>query len=202
MSKSLRSLLLRYGCAILSIGLGIGLTLVRRLVEMHRGAVAAHSDGPGKGSEFVVRLPVHVQKERVDRTKRTDGSAPVISKPPRRVLVVDDNVDAAESLAFLLRLDGHDVSVANDGTEALTAVDANTPDIVLMDIGMPVINGYEVAKELRRRPGLKKKPLLVALTGWGQQEDRQRSQEAGFDHHLTKPVEPDALRSLLNHTVL
>jgi two-component system CheB/CheR fusion protein len=111
-------------------------------------------------------------------------------------LVVDDNVDAAESLALLLRLEGHDVWVAHDGSGALAAVEADPPDLVFLDIGMPVMNGYDVARRLRDRPGLENL-LLVAMTGWGQEEDRRRSQEAGFDHHLIKPVEPEALHKLL-----
>ena len=179
-------------------GLGIGLTLVRSLVEMHGGKVQAHSDGPGRGSEFIVRLPTLLQKES-GRSKRTaDGSnEPVLAtSPKRRIVVVDDNVDAAESLAMLLRLEGHDVRVAHDGPAALAAVDADPPDIMFLDIGMPVMNGYEVAQRLRQRPGLENL-LLVAMTGWGQDEDRRRSQEAGFDHHMVKPAEPAALQQLL-----
>ena len=112
---------------------------------------------------------------------------------------MDDNVDAAESLAMLLRMEGHDVRVAHDGPAALAAVEADPPDLVFLDIGMPVMNGYDVAQRLRQRPGLEKL-LLVAMTGWGQEEDRRRSQEAGFDHHLVKPVEPEALHKLLAGT--
>ena len=112
------------------------------------------------------------------------------------ILVVDDNVDAAESLAMLLRMEGHDVRVAHDGPAALAAVEADRPDLVFLDIGMPVMNGYDVAQRLRQRPGLENL-VLVAMTGWGQEEDRRRSQEAGFDHHLVKPAEPEALRQLL-----
>jgi PAS domain S-box-containing protein len=178
-------------------GLGIGLTLVRSLVEMHGGTVTAHSEGPGKGSEFIVRLPAFSQKQQVSGTRAAGaGSEPVVTAPQRRILVVDDNVDAAESLALLLRMEGHDVRVAHDGPGALAAVEADPPDLVFLDIGMPVMNGYEVAQRLRQRPGLENL-LLVAMTGWGQKEDRCRSQEAGFDRHLVKPVEPDALRQLL-----
>ena len=116
----------------------------------------------------------------------------------RRILVVDDNVDAAESLAMLLRLEGHDVRVAHDGTAGLAAVEADPPDLVFLDIGMPVMNGYEVAMRLRQRPGLEHL-LLVAMTGWGQEEDRRRSQEAGFNHHLVKPADPEALHQVLGH---
>jgi signal transduction histidine kinase len=178
-------------------GLGIGLTLVRRLVEMHGGTVAAHSDGPGKGSEFVVRLPALLPKQPIG----AEGSAgergeSVGAARQRRILVVDDNVDAAESLAILLRLLGHDVRVAHDGPAGLAAVEAAPPDLVFLDIGMPVMNGYEVAQRLRQRPG-PDHVVLVAVTGWGQEEDRRRSREAGFDHHLVKPVEPEALRQVL-----
>jgi CheY-like chemotaxis protein/two-component sensor histidine kinase len=173
-------------------GLGIGLTLVRRLVEMHGGSVTAHSDGPGQGSEFVIRLPV-VAAPRPPAPPNGDAEA----RPTgRRILVVDDNVDAAESLAMLLRLEGHDVRVAHDGPAALAAVEADPPELVFLDIGMPVMNGYDVARQLRQRPG-PENLILVAMTGWGQEEDRRRSREAGFDHHLVKPAEPAALRQLL-----
>jgi PAS domain S-box-containing protein len=178
-------------------GLGIGLTLVRSLVEMHGGTVTAHSEGPGKGSEFIVRLPALSQQQPIPGAKAAgEGGEPVGAAPQRRILIVDDNVDAAESLAVLLRLEGHDVRVAHDGPAALAAFEADPPDIVFLDIGMPVMNGYDVARRLRQRPGLDNL-VLVAMTGWGQEEDRRRSQEAGFDHHLVKPVEPDALRQLL-----
>jgi PAS domain S-box-containing protein len=178
-------------------GLGIGLTLVRRLVEMHGGTVTAHSDGPGKGSEFIVRLPTLSPKQPLPGARAAgEGGEPVGAAPQRRILVVDDNVDAAESLALLLRMEGHDVRVAHDGPAALAAVEADLPDLVFLDIGMPVMNGYDVAQRLRQRPGLEHL-LLVAITGWGQEEHRRRSQEAGFDHHLVKPVEPDALHQLL-----
>jgi CheY-like chemotaxis protein len=181
-------------------GLGIGLTLVRRLVEMHGGTVTAHSEGPGKGSEFVVRLPALLPKQPL-RGARTvgEGGEAVGAAPRRRILIVDDNVDAAESLALLLRLEGHDVRVTYDGPAALAAVEAEPPDLVFLDIGMPVMNGYEVARRLREQPGLESL-VLVAMTGWGQDEDRRRSQEAGFDHHLIKPVEPEALHKLLTGT--
>jgi CheY-like chemotaxis protein len=178
-------------------GLGIGLTLVRRLVEMHGGTVTAHSEGPGKGSEFVVRLPALSPQNPLPGARTVgEGGEPVRTAPQRRILVVDDNVDAAESLALLLRMDGHDVRVAHDGPAALAAVEADAPDFVFLDIGMPVMNGHDVARRLRQRPGLENL-VLVAMTGWGQEEDRRRSQEAGFDRHLVKPAEPKALRQLL-----
>ena len=177
-------------------GLGIGLTLVRRLLEMHGGSVTASSDGPGKGSEFVVRLPALVRGEAATAAARagddtvTDGSS---TARRRSILVVDDNVDAAETLAMLLRLDGHHVRVVHDGPAALEAARSRVPEVVLLDIGMPGMDGYEVARRLRQLPGLAG-VVLVALTGWGQEQDRQRSKEAGFDHHLTKPADPQALR--------
>jgi PAS domain S-box-containing protein len=178
-------------------GLGIGLTLVRRLVEMHGGSVTAHSEGPGKGSEFTVRLPALSPRQSKRGVGAADGRSELVgAAPQRRILVVDDNVDAAESLAMLLRMEGHDVRVAHDGPAALAAVEAEPPDIMFLDIGMPVMNGYEVAQQLRQRPGLENL-LLVAMTGWGQEEDRRRSQEAGFDHHMVKPAEPAALHQLL-----
>src|SRR5262245_46024580 len=178
-------------------GLGIGLTLVRRLVEMHGGTVTAHSDGPGKGSEFVVRLPALSPEQPIrGEGSAGEGGESVRAGPQRRILVVDDNVDAAESLAMLLRLEGHDVRVAHDGPAALATVEADPPDHVFLDIGMPVMNGYDVAQRLRQRPGLERL-VLVAMTGWGQEEDRRRSQQSGFDHHLVKPADPEALRQLL-----
>jgi CheY-like chemotaxis protein len=178
-------------------GLGIGLTLVRRLVEMHGGSVTVHSEGPGKGSEFTVRLPALSPRQSKRGPRAADEvSGPVGAAPQRRILVVDDNVDAAESLAMLLRMEGHDVRVAHDGPTALAAVEADPPDLVFLDIGMPVMNGYDVAQQIRQQPGLEKL-VLVAMTGWGQEEDRRRSKEAGFDHHLVKPAEPESLRQLL-----
>jgi CheY-like chemotaxis protein len=164
---------------------------------MHSGSVTAHSEGPGKGSEFVVRLPALSPKQAIAGVRAAgEGSEPVGAAPQRRILVVDDNVDAADSLALLLGMEGHDVRVAHDGPSALAAVEADPPDLVFLDIGMPVMNGYDVAERLRQRPGLEHL-RLVAMTGWGQEEDRRRSQEAGFDHHLVKPVEPNALHQLL-----
>jgi two-component system CheB/CheR fusion protein len=177
-------------------GLGIGLTLVRRLVEMHGGTVTAHSDGPGTGSEFVVRLPA--QRAAAD-VAQGNGAAPAAVLPRRRVLVVDDNADAAESLALLLRLEGQDVRVAGDGPAALQAAAAQRPDVVFLDLGMPGMDGYEVCARFRREPDLAG-VTLVALTGWGQDEDRRRSHAAGFDRHLVKPVGVEALREVLGAT--
>jgi PAS domain S-box-containing protein len=177
-------------------GLGIGLALVRGLVELHGGSVEAHSAGPGTGSEFVVRLPLLVRKK-----GDGEGPAPVDpgaagGLPARRVLVVDDNVDAADSLAILLRLLGQEVGVAYDGASALAKAKAEPPAIAFLDLGMPKMDGYELARAFRADPALRR-VVLVALTGWGQPEDRQRTREVGFDHHLVKPVEAEALQRLL-----
>jgi two-component system CheB/CheR fusion protein len=177
-------------------GVGIGLTLVRRLVELHGGTVDAQSAGPGRGSEFVVRLPAAPEGEAGARAGAAGADAASPRALSRRVLVVDDNVDAADSIALLLRLGGHEVRVAHDGPTALLIARAFRPQVVFLDIGMPGMDGYEVARRLRREPG-PQPALLVALTGWGHDEDRRRSQEAGFDHHLVKPVDPAALVQLL-----
>jgi signal transduction histidine kinase len=176
-------------------GLGIGLSLVRRLVELHGGTVEARSDGPGRGSEFAVRLPAPFPQER-----QGDGPVVVSGRPPsaapRRILVVDDNVDAADSLARLLGLQGHEVRVAHDGLAGLEAARASPPELVFLDLGLPGVDGYEVARRIRRQPQTQG-TVLVALTGWGQEDARRRSREAGFDHHLVKPVDLEALRALL-----
>lgn len=173
-------------------GLGLGLTLVRRLVEKHGGTVEARSDGPGTGSEFVVRLPT-ISPPQTSTPAERNGHA---SRGSRRVLVVDDNRDSADTLAMVLQLLGHEVQAVHDGPSALVAVSGFRPDVVLLDIGMPGMNGFEVAKRLRDRPetaGLR----LVALTGYGQEEDRRRTQEAGFDAHLVKPASPEELAPIL-----
>ena len=175
-------------------GLGVGLSIVRRLVEMHGGRVEATSDGPGRGSEFRVSLPEHALS--------TSAAAPFLRIPPqspaaaRRILVVDDNADSASSLAALLELSGNDVRMAYDGLEAVRQAEEFAPDVVLLDIGLPGIDGYEAARRIRSLPrgrGM----LLVAVTGWGQSEDRRRSREAGFDHHMVKPLRASALETLL-----
>jgi PAS domain S-box-containing protein len=178
-------------------GLGIGLTLVKSLVELHAGTVQAHSAGPGQGSEFVVRLPLRKAARKSGAEEGPDHQRqPGAPASALRVLVVDDSRDGAESLALLLRLKGHDVRVAHDGLAALEAAQASPPDLAILDIGMPGMDGYELARRLRQKPGLGKL-VLVALTGWGQAEDRRRSQEAGFNQHLTKPADPAALDRLL-----
>jgi CheY-like chemotaxis protein len=173
-------------------GLGIGLSLVKKLVELHGGSVRAASDGPGLGSEFVVRLP---------RLDRANVPATATDTPPgdvrrmHRILVVDDNIDAAESLAMLLRLDGHDVTIAHDGVRALEAAHAERPNVVLLDIGLPGMDGYEVCLRLRAE-GLTT-TRVIALTGYGQDKDKQLAMDAGFDEHTVKPVEFARLMKLL-----
>jgi signal transduction histidine kinase len=176
-------------------GLGIGLTLVKRLVEMHGGSVAAYSGGAGNGSEFVVRLPL-ASETNAGPGAEADGAA-ATRTVERRVLVVDDNVDAAESLAMWLRLLRHDVRTVHDGPAALEAVKEYQPEVVLLDIGLPGMDGYAVAQRLRLMPG-GKAVRLIAVSGYGQEEDRRRAREAGFDRHLTKPVDPDSLSQFLS----
>ncbi|MCI0671478.1 MAG: ATP-binding protein [Myxococcaceae bacterium] len=174
-------------------GLGIGLTLVKQLVELHEGSVSAHSEGTGRGSEFRVCLPCPELDE------RTDTPAPVLEQLSRglRVLVVDDNVDAAETLAELLGIWGISVRAVHDGISALEEASQFDPEVVLLDIGLPRIDGFEVARRLRSNPA-HSRTLLIALTGYGQSEDRARAREAGFDHHLTKPVDLQVLGRLLS----
>lgn len=178
-------------------GLGIGLALVKNLVELHGGTVEAHSAGVGQGSEFVVRLPIPHEAPQQLPPKNTPPHEKLATLTARRVLVVDDNQDAAESLAMFLKLTGHDPHIAHDGLEAVEKAEQLSPDIVLLDIGLPKINGFEAARRIREQPR-GKKLVLVALTGWGQDADRQRSREAGFDAHVVKPVDPDALTRLLS----
>ena len=175
-------------------GLGVGLTLVQRLVQMHGGSIEARSEGVGKGSEFVVRLPVLPQRE------KAAPAVPQVSEEraarPRRILVVDDNLDSAESLAMMLTLSGHEVAMAHDGEEAVRLAGEFQPDVAFLDLGMPKLDGYEAARTIRRQ-SWGKKIMLVALTGWGQQEDKRRSREAGFDAHLVKPIDFVALEELV-----
>jgi CheY-like chemotaxis protein len=176
-------------------GLGIGLTLAKRLVEMHGGTITANSDGPGQGSEFTVRLPMETAAEKALHDSSPNQSGPSITD--RRVLVVDDNEDSANSLGMLLKSLGTDVQTVHDGAAALETIRSYHPDVVFLDIGMPGMDGIEVARQIRQHPDLEK-VTLVALTGWGQANDRNRTQEAGFDHHLVKPAPISALRSLLS----
>ncbi len=175
-------------------GLGIGLTLARNLVHLHQGTLTAHSDGLGRGSEFVIRLPNLASFIAEEATPPTSQASPVgrIS----RVLVVDDNVPSADSLCLIMKLWGHECRVAHTGPAAIEEVDLFKPDIVMLDIGLPGMDGYVVAQELRKRPELKG-TLLIAMTGYGREEDRIRSRAAGFDHHLVKPLDLDALEVLL-----
>ncbi len=175
-------------------GLGIGLSLVKGLVQMHGGTVEARSEGLGKGSEFVVRLPVAAAGP--EQQSGSAGKREARSAPGRRILVADDNRDAAASLALMLRLGGHEVHTVHDGQEAVEAAVWFRPDVALLDIGMPKVNGYEAARRIRGRSG-GKGLVLVAVTGWGQEEDKRKAAAAGFDHHLTKPVEPRALEQIL-----
>jgi signal transduction histidine kinase len=176
-------------------GLGIGLALVRELAEMHGGRVEGHSEGLERGSEFVLRLPL-----RPDLAPGVEAGEPEPASVPslqhRRILVVDDNHDAAQSLAVMLRMSGGEVRTAHDGVQALAVAEQFRPDLVLLDIGMPGMNGFDVARSIRARPW-GSRVTLVAQTGWGQDEDRRRAREAGFDIHLTKPVDQVALMRLV-----
>jgi PAS domain S-box-containing protein len=175
-------------------GLGIGLHLVKQLVEMHGGSVAARSEGPGKGSAFAVRLPVSPDTSRASVPTR-EGE-PAVLRSSLRILMVDDNRDSADILGMLLRLMGNDVRTAYDGQEGLDLAGEFRPDVMLLDIGLPRLDGYEVCRRIREQPW-NKGVVLIALTGWGQEGDRRRSHEAGFDHHMVKPIEPQDLMKLL-----
>ena len=176
-------------------GLGIGLSLASRLVQMHGGTISAHSDGVDKGSEFVVRLPA-AMVSRPSANGQT-GTPEAVRAISRRILVVDDNRDSAEALATMLKLLGHDVATAHDGLAAVEGVRTFQPDVALLDIGMPNISGYEAARLIRQQPG-GADVFLVALTGWGHDSDKRRSQEAGFDAHLVKPADLAAIEKLLH----
>jgi len=175
-------------------GLGIGLTLVRRLVELHGGTINAQSEGPGKGSEFIVRLPITATTAKIAKTPHADAKP---AQPKRRILVVDDNKDSGETMSLLLRTRGHDVREARDGLQAVEAAAQFMPDIILMDVGMPKMNGYDATRRIRELPH-GKDILIVALTGWGQAGDVQQSVEAGCSAHLVKPVDFAALEQLVS----
>ena len=174
-------------------GLGIGLALVQGLLELHGGTVSASSDGPGRGSEFVVRLPL-AQPGAATVGEAHVGHAAVA--PRRRILVVDDNRDSTASLSMLLQMQGHEVTMAYDGLQALDLCERFRPEVVLLDIGMPKLNGYDACRRIREQPW-GQAMLLIAQTGWGQEEDRTRTKAAGFDAHLTKPIDPETLYSLI-----
>jgi PAS domain S-box-containing protein len=175
-------------------GLGIGLTLVRRLVEMHDGSIEARSAGRDEGSEFIVRLPLFIQPPEGFPLRREEPKPTALSNC--RILVVDDNKDSADTLGMLLRLKGNDIRSAYDGLEALEVAEAFRPELVLLDIGLPKLNGYDVARRIRQQ-SWGRDMTLVALTGWGQDEDRRLSQEAGFNIHVVKPVDLESLEKLL-----
>jgi PAS domain S-box-containing protein len=180
-------------------GLGIGLSLVKRLVEMHRGSVTAHSDGPGTGSEFTVRLPLAVRPAQEPAPPAV--APPAVTPPPaasarHRILIVDDNQDAALTTSTMLDMLGYETRTAPDGLAGLDLIDGFRPDVALLDIGMPKLNGHDLARRIRAHPQ-GKHVVLIAVTGWGQAEDRQRTADAGFDHHLVKPVDPAVLAALL-----
>lgn len=176
-------------------GLGIGLSLVEGLVRLHGGRIEAHSEGLEKGSEFIVYLPRLNRNDLPPPQAEERIERPAAATVPRRILVVDDNIDAAQSVAELLELGGNEVTVAHDGTGALERTTSFRPDVVLLDIGLPDISGYEVARRIRKLEGVRQ-PLLIALTGWGQEQDKQEAVEAGFDQHWTKPVDPQRLLAL------
>jgi signal transduction histidine kinase/ActR/RegA family two-component response regulator/type II secretory pathway pseudopilin PulG len=178
-------------------GLGIGLALTRRLLQLHGGTIRASSGGPGMGSTFRIELPTMSAPVPMPKV-HPHAAAEVQREPGKRVLVVDDNVDAAETLGELLRMKGYEVSLARDGMSAVDAVQQLAPRAVLLDIGLPDIDGYEAARRIRAKRELPRQPVLVAVTGWGQQADREAAEAAGFDAHLTKPVDPDALIALLD----
>ncbi len=178
-------------------GLGIGLTLARRLVELHGGTVEVDSAGPGRGSELTVRLPVFETQPQAQAPQGTAGPGETTEAPPRRrILVVDDNEDTADSLGLLLTLAGNEVRTAHDGLKAVEVAAAFRPAVVLLDIGLPKLNGYEAARRIRELQG--KDVALIAVTGWGQEEDKRQAKEAGFDFHLVKPLDPATLRDLLS----
>jgi CheY-like chemotaxis protein len=173
-------------------GLGIGLAVVRKLLEMHGGTIAVKSKGMGMGSTFTVRLP-NARKTEETMASKTESAT---RNSPKRILVVDDNRDAAECLSMLLEISGHSTQMAHTGPDALATATEFHPEVVFLDIGLPGMDGYEVARRLRHDPEFAAS-TLIAVTGWGSEEDRRRSTEAGFDFHLTKPVESSTVENLL-----
>jgi CheY-like chemotaxis protein len=175
-------------------GLGIGLSLAKRLVEMHEGTVTAHSDGRGRGSEFTVRLPALSKSLKLSQTPEQKDE--LVPMPARRVLVVDDKRDTARLMAMLFDTSGNETLTAYDGAEAVEAAETFRPDVILLDIGLPKMNGYEACRKIRQQPW-GKDIIVIALTGWGQERDRQKSKDAGFNGHLVKPVKQDDIMKLL-----
>jgi len=173
-------------------GLGIGLTLVKRLTEMHGGSIEARSAGEGEGSEFIVRLPVLSKPALLSQPEPA-----VEASPERRILIVDDNRDSADSLSMLLEITGNKTYMAHDGVEALEAIEKYRPEVVLLDIGLPRLDGHEVCRRVREKSWARN-IVIIALTGWGQEDDRRKSEEAGFNGHLVKPVDYDELLELLS----
>jgi CheY-like chemotaxis protein len=176
-------------------GLGIGLSLAKSIMELHGGTIEAHSEGPAKGSKFALRLRVSdsdAPGDDVGETNDAEAVRPVL----KRIIAADDNLDTLHAVALLLRMKGHEVETAVDGVDALKKVQAHPPDVALLDIGMPGMDGYEVARRIRSEPW-GQEVLLVATTGWGAQRDKQQAQAAGFDAHLTKPVDLNALERLI-----
>jgi CheY-like chemotaxis protein len=178
-------------------GLGLGLAIVKSFVQMHDGTVEAFSPGLNKGSEFVVRIPIVTGAKSSTQMLAVEAREDESPFEKRKILIADDNFDSAETLAILLRLEGHEVRTACDGVNAIVAAEQFRPDLALFDIGMPRLNGYDAARELRKTEW-GKKMILVALTGWGQDHDRRNAIEAGFDHHLVKPADIAELRRLLS----
>jgi CheY-like chemotaxis protein len=176
-------------------GLGIGLTLVRRLVEMHGGSIAVHSDGVGQGSEFTLRLPTLAKAPWMNEQILPDAETAM--RRHRRILIVEDNVDSAKSLGELLEIWGHDIFIAYDGPTAIEEAGKYHPDVILLDIGLPGMNGYQVTQELRQKNDLAT-ALIIAVTGYGQTEDKERSKQAGIDYHITKPIDFGTLEELLS----
>jgi CheY-like chemotaxis protein len=176
-------------------GLGIGLALVKSIVEMHGGRVEARCAGAGHGAEFVIRLPVLDELPAIVDSPIVSGNA--TGQVRRRVLIVDDNVDAVRVLSIVVKKLGNEVCVAYDGVEAIAAAEEFRPEVVLLDLGMPKLDGYGAARHIRQQPW-GQNMTLIALTGWGQEADKQRTRDAGFDHHLVKPADPSELRRLLS----
>src|SRR6185503_13390742 len=176
-------------------GLGVGLTVVQRLVELHNGRVQVLSEGAGRGAEFRVFLPCISEVTHAEPAAKREAPEEIFAGRGQRVLVVDDNIDAAESIAVLLRLEGHEVKTVSDGAQAIACSQVFAPSAVLLDIGLPGMNGYDVARRLRDMPETKS-ALFIALTGYGQREDREAAAEAGFHHHFIKPADPRAIHAV------